>query len=308
MVQENRLANLGWWPVDKVIAAYLVLTGAVIALWWRSIAEAPVLLALHAAALLLLWVELRFPNPSTFLFRHWYPLPYVAACYKEAAILIPAVRAGADYDRQLAVLDFAIWGAHPTVWLERIQSAALTEIMQALYSLFVPAVLLVAFLLWRRRRYEEFRRYAFLIAAGFLLSFIGYVLVPARGPRFVLAGLQQQPLTGLWLYEPLRVLLDWLESAHYDCFPSGHVELTALAWWGSRDLSPVFSRTYFAYTLFVVFATVYLRYHYTVDVMAGAFVAAVLALAAPHFYRILEPKGAAHWRKLTLSRPGTSAD
>ncbi len=307
MVQENRLAAVTWWPVDKVIAAYLVLAAAVIALWWRSIAEAPVLLGLHGAALLLVWIEVKFPNRSTFLFRHWYPLPYVAACYKEAAILIPAVRGG-DYDSQLAALDFAIWGAHPTVWLERVQSAALTEIMQALYSLFVPAVLLVAFLLWRQRRYEEFRRYAFLIAAGFLVSFIGYMLVPARGPRFLLAGLQQKTLAGYWLYEPLRVALDRLESAHYDCFPSGHVELTALAWWGSRAFSPMLSRTYFAYTLTVVFATVYLRYHYTVDVMAGAFVAAVLALAAPHVYRILEAEGAAHWRKLTLSRPGTSAD
>ena len=75
----------------------------------------------------------------------------MAACYKEVAILIPPMRGG-DYDRQLAALDFAIWGAHPTVWLERIQSAALTEIMQWLYSLFIPAVLLVAALLWRRRR------------------------------------------------------------------------------------------------------------------------------------------------------------
>ena len=104
---------------------------------------------------------------------------------------------GSDYDRELAALDFAIWGAHPTVWLERIQSAALTEVMQGLYSLFIPAVLLVAFLLWRRRRFEEFRRYAFLIAVGFLVSYIGYVLVPARGPRFLLASLQQPAARGL---------------------------------------------------------------------------------------------------------------
>ena len=103
-------------------------------------------------------------------------------------------------------------------------------------------------------------------------------------------------------------MLDRLESAHYDCFPSGHVEMTALAWWGSRAFSPLLSRAYFAYTLSVVFATVYLRYHYTVDVIAGALVAAALVLAAPHFYRILESKGAAHWRKSKFSGPGTRAN
>ena len=106
--------------------------------------------------------------------------------------------------------------------------------MQWLYSLFIPAVLLVAALLWRRRRFEEFRRYAFLICPGVPGFLLGYLLVPARGPRFLLAHLQNVPLQGLWLFDALRAGLDRLESAHYDCFPSGHTELTMLAWWGSR--------------------------------------------------------------------------
>ena len=63
--------------------------------------------------------------------------------------------------------------------------------------------------------------------------------------------------------------LDRLESAHYDCFPSGHTELTILAWWGSRMVSKRWFRVYLAYTPFIIFATVYLRYHYTVDLLAG---------------------------------------
>ena len=47
---------------------------------------------------------------------------------------------------------------------------------------------------------------------------------------------------------PCRRALDRLESAHYDCFPSGHTELTILAWWGSRMVSKRLFRVYFAYT------------------------------------------------------------
>ena len=47
---------------------------------------------------------------------------------------------------------------------------------------------------------------------------------------------------------PCRTTLDRLESAHYDCFPSGHTELTILAWWGSRMVSNRLFRVYFAYT------------------------------------------------------------
>ena len=173
------------------------------------------------------------------------------------------------------------------MWLERIQSPLLTEFLQIVYSLFVPAVLWVAWLLWRRKHLAAFRFYSFLIAAGFLASYIGYLLVPARGPRFLLKDLQHAPLRGLWLFGLLQSTLDRLEQAHYDCFPSGHTELAILACWGSRQLSHGFGRLYAAYTVCMVFATVYLRYHYTVDVAAGAFLALVLILAMPALYRKL---------------------
>jgi hypothetical protein len=55
-----------------------------------------------------------------------------------------------------------------------------------------------------------------------------------------------------------------------------------LAWWASRRISPAVARVYGVYTLIVLVATVYLRYHYTVDLMAGMVVAAAVIYAAPH--------------------------
>jgi membrane-associated phospholipid phosphatase len=85
----------------------------------------------------------------------------------------------------------------------------------------------------------------------------------------------------------MQSVLDKLESAHYDCFPSGHTELTILAWWGSRQLSNRWFGVYFAYTPCIIFATVYLRYHYTVDLLAGVATAAFLIMTAPILYRKL---------------------
>ena len=101
----------------------------------------------------------------------------------------------------------------------------------------------------------------------------------------------RSPLQGLWLTRYLQDGLDRLESYHYDCFPSGHTELTILAWWGSRLASKRWFAIYFAYTPFLIFATVYLRYHYTVDLLAGATAALVLILTTPRVYRKLS-KGA----------------
>ncbi len=276
-------AEARFWPVDRLMLGYLAATGALIVAFWNRVPGAGWLAAAHLAGAAAIVIAARSGGRASDLFRFWYPLPYVAACYREMAVLIPALR-GSDVDRTLAEWDLAIWGVHPTVWLERLQQPALTEFLQVAYSLFVPCVLLVPWLLWRRRRWADFRYCAFLIAAGFLVSYVGYLLAPARGPRFLLARLQSIELAGLWLYEPLRHGLDRLESAHWDCFPSGHVELTVLACLASRWISQNLFLAFSVYTVCVFFATVYLRYHYTVDVMAGVAVALILWVVAPHLY------------------------
>jgi len=282
----NRPPLTSFWAVDKLILVYFAFTSVVVLGWWNQVSAAAALFTVHLVGVALLIFEVKRPNRTSWLFRNWYPLPYVGFCYKEMALLIPAVR-HTDADQWLANLDFRIWHVYPTVWLERIQSPLLTEFLQTVYTLFVPAVLLVAVLMWRKRLYPEFQYYAFLIALGFLASYVGYLIVPARGPRFLLRHLQHIPLQGLWLFRLMQATLDRLESAYYDCFPSGHTLLTILAWWGSRLISKKVFWAYLAYTPFLIFATVYCRYHYTVDVLAGAGLGFVLILATPAIYRKL---------------------
>lgn len=277
------------WPVDKIILGYLVFTSILLVGWWSAIPDRAALAAAHVGAVALLLIEIRMPNPTSWFFRFWYPLPYVGACYKEMAVLVPAIRHHAA-DAWLASVDLRVWGAYPTVWLERIYSQALTEYLQIVYTLFVPAVLLVGYILWRQRRYGEFQYFAFLIAAGYLASYVGYLLVPALGPRFLLKPLEHMPLQGLWLFQNMQHALNRLESTAYDCFPSGHTELTILACWMSRLVSNRLFGIYFCYTLSIIFATVYLRYHYTVDLLAGAALAAALILVSPFFYRVLRER------------------
>jgi membrane-associated phospholipid phosphatase len=275
-----------FWAADKLLLAYLAGTGALVAVYWNRLPEAPELLTFHFGAGIAIVLASTRGGGAVWYFRHWYPLPLLASCYKEMAILISTVR-GATTDQWLADLDFSIWHANPTVWLERVQTPALTDFLQLAYTLYVPSVVLVPWLLWRKRRFADFRYCAFLISLGLLTSYVGYILVPARGPRFLLDHLQHSPLQGGWVVDVMRTTLDRLESVHYDCFPSGHVELTIIASWSSRQISKWLFRVYLAYTLSIIFATVYLRYHYTVDLVAGALLAAVLIAAGPMMYRKL---------------------
>jgi membrane-associated phospholipid phosphatase len=290
-----------FWPADKVIFVYSAFMCAIELIWFRQIPDAGWLLALHAIGIVLIVLAARsvFQSPSTgpiwtfrpvWTFRHWYPLLYVACCYREMAMIIAGIRHD-HADLALAAIDHAFWGVYPTVWLERLYSPAFTEFLQIIYTLFLPVALLVPFVIWLQKRYVEFRYMAFLLSLGFLVSYLGYLLVPAHGPRFLLADVQHLPLRGLWLFNSMQATLNRLEQDHYDCFPSGHTELTILACWLSRSISKRLFWVYFLYTLCIVFATVYLRYHYTVDLLAGVMVALVLILAAPALYRVLSEKG-----------------
>lgn len=283
-------ATRGFWPVDKVVVSYYTASTIAIVALWSRLGNPAWLLAWHLAAIGTVVFAARHTGRAALIFRHWYPLPYVAWCYREMAVMIPAIR-GKDVDAELARLDYRIWGTNPTVWLERFYHPWLTEYLQIIYALFVPAVLLVAVLLWRERRYADFRFYAFLIALGFLVSYVGYVLAPARGPRFFLRDLETVKLRGLWFTGLLQGTLDRLESKAWDCFPSGHTELTILACWASALISKRLFWTYFAYTLSIISATVYLRYHYTIDVLAGAASAFLLIWAAPHIQAALGKRG-----------------
>lgn len=279
----ERATALTWRPVDTAVAGYLLATAVLIAWNHPRVPAAGRLLALHAAGiglvLLLARSEAARRPGAVWFWRHWYPLLYLPVCYKEMALLIPAIRR-TDYDALLAQLDLAVWGVYPTLWLERFQQPWLTEFLQVLYTLFFPAILLVACRFWRQGRVEEFRLFAFAVSLGFVACYMGYFAVPVRGPRFRLADLHQAPLEGLWLFGPLRNALDWLESVHWDCFPSGHVALTLVAWWGARRLSTGLGRIYAVYAVLTMFSTVYLRYHYTVDLLAGALLAAAVAVTA----------------------------
>jgi membrane-associated phospholipid phosphatase len=281
------MATAEWWQVDKVILTYMGSVTILELVYWSRLPNPSERLVTHLACFVIVALAAYYPaNRVARLVHYWYPLPYVSYCYKEMGILIPSL-GRPDADAALAHIDFAFWGANPTVWLERFNSPLLAEALEIIYAGFVPAILMVALLLWIKKRFREFRYYAFLIAFGFLLSYVGYFLVPARGPRFLLRHLQTYELQGLWLFHWLATTLDHIESAQWDCFPSGHTEMTILAWWGSRAVSSTLFRVMFAYTLGVIFATVYLRYHYTVDVFAGAILASVLILTAPRLYRAL---------------------
>jgi membrane-associated phospholipid phosphatase len=170
------------------------------------------------------------------------------------------------------------------------------------YSSFYLFFLIIGFEIYRRRNPEQFSGLRFSIAYGFILSYIGYFLLPAVGPRFTLHDYARIniELPGVALTPYLRWFVDAGESiparatnslaaalAQRDAFPSGHTMMTLVLIclgfrWRTRSRYFVL-----AMGLMLIVATVYLRYHYVVDVLAGALWAAFCVLTTRRIFGLV---------------------
>jgi membrane-associated phospholipid phosphatase len=229
----------------------------------------------------------------------WYVPPMVFFSFKELYYMVRPIHYGADYDAVLIAVDRWLFGVDPTVWLSRLAHPLLTEILQIAYTLFFFLFLLVGFELYCRHNLDLFHFFIFTGAYGFFLSYLGYFLLPAVGPRFTLHDFSalDRELPGLWLTPHLRWFVNAGESipmgvpnavalagTQRDVFPSGHTMMTiVLMFFGARYRLKVRQFLYVTGILLII-ATVYQRYHYVVDLVGGAAFALVCLTTAPSLY------------------------
>ena len=80
----------------------------------------------------------------------------------------------------------------------------LTDLMSVAYGsyYFLPVILLM--ILYLKGRKQELRLSLFVLVFGYYISFIGYILFPAIGPRYTLTHLQSIPLEASFITDWIR--------------------------------------------------------------------------------------------------------
>jgi membrane-associated phospholipid phosphatase len=258
------------------LLALAVLSGLTVAVWRRLADPEGILLRygvmaiglLLAAALVArqrgLWLPLRVAVD-------FYPAAFVPLLFESLGPLIPAARGGAR-DKILIAADRALLGVDATVWLERFVRPFWNDFFYLAYATYYFLPLILGGLLWARHP-PVARRYIFTLSFCFYVSYAGYFTVPALGPRFALADRQTVALETSPLSRSIARTIDELERTKLDVFPSGHTMVTAAVLLvASRRARPVFWALLPVGTA-LVFSTVYCRYHYVVDVLAGLLLA-----------------------------------
>lgn len=242
----------------------------------------PVILLLYGLTLavyfLVILLDTRWPYKFFELLRRWTPYAGILPVFRSLGYITHNIRP--DLDRYLIAIDFRIFGANPTVWLERFAAPWFVDVLALAYSSYYFLPVILALCLHFDRRHHELEHLFLAITIGFFISYVGYLLVPAIGPRYTLSRLQTIPVRGRWIANQLLDFLSANEFNKRDCFPSGHTGITVIVLYYAH----AFHRKLFAILLpvgiLLILATVFLRLHYVIDVISGFVLAALAILIA----------------------------
>jgi membrane-associated phospholipid phosphatase len=216
-------------------------------------------------------------------FHHFSPILFVVLIYESLGNLIQYLQP--DIDPRLIQIDFIIFGVHPTLWMEQWIVPWFTDVMSLAYLsyYFIPVVLIAV--LYLKDRMMEFDRAMFVLAFGYYVSFIGYILFPAIGPRYAMTHLYSVPLEGSFITDFVRDILNALEHNKRDCMPSGHTQIVLIALFLAHRYEKFLFYLFFPIICALILSTVYLRYHYVIDLFAGVALAIGCMIVGPLLHR-----------------------
>jgi membrane-associated phospholipid phosphatase len=189
-----------------------------------------------------------------------------------------------DIDHVLIKIDYLIFHGHPTVLLERFIHPLLTDIMQLTYISYYFLPIILGISLKIKKHDHAFDRSLFLIIFCFYLSYIGYLSMPALGPRYTISHLHAIDLDGWMISEPIQRALNRLEGIKRDAFPSGHTGVALTVLYCAYLYEKKIFWIYLPIVILLILSTVYCRYHYVVDVLAGILLALVTIVIGNGYY------------------------
>lgn len=205
--------------------------------------------------------------------RSYYHIPYYAVVFSSFQTFVHRLNPY-DWDKLLLEWDYTLVGFDATIWFEQFVTPWLTEILTiAYFSYYIIPTMTFIILYYSARTHQTATKYLLAIVTAWYISFIFYSLMPAAGPDIVFPGNYSTTLMGVspftnYYLEKLSLYLR--ESQIRNTFPSMHFGIILI----SSYFAYRYSRRYFWLCLLPLgsllgIATIYLRQHYVVDLIAS---------------------------------------
>ncbi len=253
---------------------YTALVAALRPLPWRPRLEVWIA---DAAVLGILWLLARpaaMRRPALAVLRDWFPLVLILLAYRQMGwMALP--HENRHFENLWIGLDrFLLYKIGLKSGIELFAPVApnLLELSYLLVYVMPVAATAVFYACGARIRLEAAYRIILLATLG---SYALYPFFPSEPPRSVFPG-QDLPLTGALRAFNLRILGAY--GIHMSVFPSGHAAAAFSCAFAVRRLlpeRPLAGRVFLLLAVLIAVATVYGRYHFAIDTVAGLAMALV---------------------------------
>jgi membrane-associated phospholipid phosphatase len=262
-------------PVDALTLGFAVLLVFAGLARWEAVSDHRSILLVAFAGLLpvvvaILRARAERPGRALSIFFDFYVIASILVIFDNLGPLIRAVNPR-DRDALFIAFDHWLCGVNPTVALEKLATPFLSDVLTVCYALYYVHPIILGGLIYadglRANDLAEFHRYSFTMVFVFFVSYAGYFALPAIGPRYTVA--HAGPLPRGAISRAIDSTLEKLEKNKRDCFPSGHtMVVTAVLIEAARRSRRTFL-VFLPFAIGLVACTVYGRYHYVADVLAG---------------------------------------
>lgn len=227
-------------------------------------------------------------KPNAWRWRLWfYPIAFNVV-FQQLRTAIAAIEP-MRFDVQLQAIDQWLVGGNLSLLTQHWMHPALTELLSICYILFFPYLLFSILWYFVRGPLELTKQFCVGLFSLYGIGFLGYMLVPAVGPYVAMASQFSEPLVGgpmtRWNAE-----LVVIGSNGVDVFPSLHCAVSSFLLMFDFQHKRWRFWVYLLPAIGLWISTIYLRYHYFLDVLAG-FALAVVAIAISRAWKSPPPAG-----------------
>jgi membrane-associated phospholipid phosphatase len=224
---------------------------------------------------LIAFLNKKYSNKLISFIKNLYPLIFLSFFYAETGYMKNIIIRD-NLDVYFSGIDQAIWGFQPSLQFSKAMPQGwfneLMNISYISYYFITAAVCIAIYINETKLSYKPI----FIIVFSFYLYYIIFDLLPVVGPQFYFDTLTHEPVPPYPVGKFMKYLLLNYEEPT-GAFPSSHVGLALILSYVSVKYQKKLT-LFFVGLPFVIgigFATVYLKAHYAVDVLAALITAPI---------------------------------
>lgn len=208
----------------------------------------------------------RSQNRFLLLVREMYPLLLFSFMFKQISTIINLFFPF-WLEPHLIQWDLAIFGTHPTVWVEQFRNPVLMEFMAFSYWLYYLLFPFTAFLLYRKAN-GQFHSFVFCLCLTLYVCYLSYLFLTARSPQTTLAAFHT-PREIAGIFDLMVHKIQGQVAITGAAFPSSHVAAVWVMLIYLFRFRKSVASVVLPFILALTVSVVFMQYHYAVDAIAG---------------------------------------